>query len=243
MLYTKIKKLVRTQFPDAQFILFGSAGSQLAIRGSDIDVLVHAPESHIKNLYHTVSRLLLGAEWTIYVEKVVSSVPILKIKDDETNLQADICFNREDGYKGVICALSMQISFPELRPMYFILKVFLKERANLDQTRDGGICSFMLLNMITFYLQTHYKESLNKFTISQTQIQGWSQQSSKEDKERDMAAQTDLELHKHLLKFFKFYGEELDQHTNFISIRKGGFLHQRDLSMEAEFQSERARGP
>ena len=49
-----------------------------------------------------------------------------------------------------------------------------------------------------------------------------------------MALYVDLELHKHLLKFLKFYGEELDQHANFISIRKGGFIHQHNLSMEAE---------
>ena len=42
-LFTKIKKLVRTRYPDAEFVLFGSAGSQLAIQSSDIDVLVHAP--------------------------------------------------------------------------------------------------------------------------------------------------------------------------------------------------------
>ena len=100
-------------------------------------------------------------------------VPILKIKDAETGIHADICFNREDGYKGVICALSMQVNFPELRPLYFILKVFLKERENLDQTRDGGVCSFMLLNMITFYLQSHYKESLKRYNFKQSQIKDW----------------------------------------------------------------------
>ena len=50
---------------------------------------------------------MLDAEWTVYVERIESVVPILKIKDAETGLQADICFNREDGYKGLICALSM----------------------------------------------------------------------------------------------------------------------------------------
>ena len=88
------------------------------------------------------------------------NVPILKLKDAETNLQADICFNREDSFKGVISALHMQISFPELRPLYFVLKAFLRERNYLDQTISGGVCSYMLLNMIVYYLQSHYKESL-----------------------------------------------------------------------------------
>jgi DNA polymerase sigma len=40
-----------------------------------------------------------------YVEKVVCQVPIIKLKDKTTGLTADITFNREDGYKGVICAV------------------------------------------------------------------------------------------------------------------------------------------
>ena len=49
-----------------------------------------------------------------------------------------------------------------------------------------------------------------------------------------MAKSTDLELHKHLMRFFAFYAEELDQSTYFISIRKGGFLENRNFAMEAE---------
>ena len=107
VLFSKIRKRVREKYHDAQFVLFGSAGSQLAIRGSDIDVLVHAPNDHIRDLFPSIFRLLISADWTVYVEKIVSNVPILKIKDVETGLNADICFNREDGYKGAICALSM----------------------------------------------------------------------------------------------------------------------------------------
>lgn len=124
--------MIRTQYPETEFVLFGSAGSQLAIQGSDIDVLIHLPEVHIRELFGHIFKLLIHAEWTEYVEKIVSVVPILKLKDAETGLQADICFNREDGYKGVVYSLSMQVHFPELRPLYFILKVFLKERNNLD---------------------------------------------------------------------------------------------------------------
>jgi len=152
LLVSKIKKLVRSKFPQAEFVLFGSAGSQLAIQGSDIDVLVHVEGAKFAWIFNAVNQMLLQADWTVYVERIVSVVPILKLKDAETGLQADICFNREDGFKGVIYSLSMQVNFPELRPLYFVVKVFLKERERLDQTRDGGVCSFMLLNMLTFYL-------------------------------------------------------------------------------------------
>ena len=85
-LFTKIKKLIRTKYPDAEFVLFGSAGSQLAIRGSDIDVLLHEPNVNIRWLFPSVFRLLINSDWTVYVEKIVSMVPILKIKDAETGL-------------------------------------------------------------------------------------------------------------------------------------------------------------
>ena len=49
-----------------------------------------------------------------------------------------------------------------------------------------------------------------------------------------MAAETNLEIHKHLLKFFKLYGVDLDQKNNLISIRKSGFLVERDLNFERE---------
>lgn len=146
-------------------MLFGSAGSQLAIYGSDIDVLVYVPDPEVKfrDLYLSVHKMFLNEDWVEYAEKITSIVPILKIKDAETGLNADICFNRDDSYKGVIYSLSLQVIFPELRPLYFILKVFLKERSNLDLTRLGGVCSFMLLNMITFYLQSHYKRKICQY--------------------------------------------------------------------------------
>ena len=42
--------------------------------------------------------------------------------------------------------------------------------------------------------------------------------------EQRMAEATDMELHRHLLKFFKFYGEDFNSRDNFLSIRKGGFV-------------------
>ena len=133
-----------------------------------------------------------------YVERVVCNVPILKLKDAETGISADICFNREDGYKGIISVLHMQVSYPELRPLYFVLKAYLRERNNLDQTIAGGVCSYMLINMIVYYLQGHYKESLIRERVEHS----WNTEKSE--------ASADLELHHHLFRFFKLYGCELD---------------------------------
>lgn len=120
--------MVLSEYPDAKVVLFGSAGSQLSVLGSDIDVLISAPTANIKELYCTMHKRLINEDWTVFAQMIMSQVPLIKIRDAETGIKADICFNQENGSKGLLYALSMQVSFPELRPLYFILKVFLQER-------------------------------------------------------------------------------------------------------------------
>lgn len=130
-----------------------------------------------------------------YVERIYASVPILKLKDNKTGLCIDIAFNRDDGILGCMTSVMTNVMFPEMRPLYFVLKAFLRERG-LDQTRKGGVCSFMLINMVVYYLQMQYKE--NKINVM---------------------------LHIHLMNFLKLYGETLNTREVGISIRAGGFAY------------------
>ena len=68
----------------------------------------------------------------------------------------DIVMNRDDGLKGLSLVTSLIDAFPELRAIYFVVKAFLKYK-NLHKPYTGGIGSFVLINMIAFYLQMHYK--------------------------------------------------------------------------------------
>ena len=79
------------------------------------------------------------------MKTIICTVPIIKLKDKKTGLSADITFNRKDCYKGVLIALNAQVHYPEIRPLYFVLKVFLRERGGLDKSKKGGVCSFMLI--------------------------------------------------------------------------------------------------
>ena len=78
-------------------------------------------------------------------------MPILKLKDNKTGLCCDIAFKREDGIQGCLVGVAATLLFPEMRPLYLVIKAFLRERS-LDSTRTGGVCSFMLLNMIIYFL-------------------------------------------------------------------------------------------
>ena len=101
----------------------------------------------------------------------------------------DIVINREDGLKGLSLVMTMIELFPELRPIYFVIKAFLKYK-NMHKPYKGGIGSFVLINMIVAYLQSHYKKG-NK----------------------------PLYLQDHIIKFFEFYTNKLNFTEVGISIR------------------------
>lgn len=93
-----------------------------------------------------------------------------------------------------------------------MLKCFLRERGGLDKTKKGGVCSFMLLNMIVSYLQTHQKEAS---AVAGSKVQTWGEQ----------VVVPDVSLHKHLIRFMRHYGCRLNSRDTGISIRAGGFLY------------------
>ena len=100
----------------------------MAIKGSDLDVLVYDRSIKFVDLFNQTQKILLRQPWVDYCERIVCNVPILKVKDSETGLSIDICFNQGDSARGVCAALHMQVLYPELRPLYFVLKTFLRER-------------------------------------------------------------------------------------------------------------------
>lgn len=152
-LFNRIKFQVNKLFADAQVLMFGSSASALAIKGSDIDIVIFCPSIKSIKLIEKIQKKLLLVKAFEYVELIHAAVPILKLKDNKTGICADLAFNRDDGIHGCIVATTCVQMFPELRPLYFVLKAFLRERG-LDSTRTGGVCSFMLINMIVYYLQT-----------------------------------------------------------------------------------------
>jgi non-canonical poly(A) RNA polymerase PAPD5/7 len=137
--------------------MFGSTANRLALKGSDIDLLVIDKKTKLDVLYNRVFNLLKEQKIFEYVVPLSqATVPIIKILHKETGINLDIVFNREDGLQGLAIVIKFITVYPELKPLYFVLKAFLKYR-KLDQTYTGGISSFMLVNMIVFYLQNKYK--------------------------------------------------------------------------------------
>lgn len=150
-LFKRIERQVRKVLKEVEVCMFGSTASCLALRGSDIDVLIFSTQIANYVLIDTVHKRLLKVKAFDYVEAISAQVPILKLRDNKTGLTADIAFNRKDGVQGCLVSATCFLLYPEMRPLYLVVKAFLRER-DLDQTRKGGVCSFMLVNMVVYFL-------------------------------------------------------------------------------------------
>jgi DNA polymerase sigma len=50
-LFNKIKGVIQTHFPSAKIMLFGSSAAYLAVKGSDIDIVVYDTAESLNKLY------------------------------------------------------------------------------------------------------------------------------------------------------------------------------------------------
>ena len=75
--------------------------------GSDIDVLVYDESVPLPNLFFLSFEKLSKIKRFKECQKIICNVPIIKLRDKKTGIYADITFNREDCYKGVVTALAL----------------------------------------------------------------------------------------------------------------------------------------
>ncbi|CDW89117.1 poly rna polymerase [Stylonychia lemnae] len=198
----EIEKLVQIKIPGTQLYMFGSTANRLAFSGSDIDILVMNNDYGYANLYNHVLHIMVESNLFESIDDIRNTqVPIIQAQHKATGISMDIVMNRDDGLKGLSLVSTLISKYPELRPMYFVLKAFLKYK-NVHKPYTGGIGSFVLINMIAFYLQMHYKRV------------------------RDINEKVFLQ--DHIICFFKFFGRQLDIKFLGFSIRDGGFIFDKD---------------
>lgn len=194
----RIKDVVTSIYPDnkVKVMVFGSCATGLNLPNSDIDLLVYNTEVRESTMINKLTSSLIKAGICKSIEAIKNAkVPIIKLQDKETLINVDISFNRTNGVYCVKLVKYLLLTYPELRPLLFILKCFLKSR-QLNEPYHGGVGSFLLTMLITAYLQRKYK-------VGRT------------DK---------CDLGKHLIDFFELYGTNFNYEYVGISIRKGGFF-------------------
>lgn len=193
----RVKSVVRECYPEASVMVFGSCASGLNLPNSDIDMLIYLPEIKETAMINKLTQGLLRAGICKSIDPLKhAKVPIIKLQDRESGVNVDISFNRTNGIYCVKLVKHLLKKYPELRPLLLVLKCFLKSR-QLNEPYHGGVGSFLLTMITTSYLQRRYKSG-------------------------DGATEK-IDLGRHLIDFFEFYGTKFNYEEVGLSIREEGF--------------------
>ena len=216
-----VRSIIETYNPSFKVELYGAWGLRVYSKLSDLDVSVVLPlnpkrKKHVRNV-HLID---LQEEEIKYIQEEISeiylkfmgcksfsavkyfeknTIPSLKVVDKESSLTMIIQFNKVERISSFPIIKKFMIIHPEFKFLVLILKELLKSR-ELNNIKNGGMPSYVLMLLIISYLLETKKEGVNR----------------------------DLLLSEHLLNFFSLYGIRFNYKMLGISIRSGGFYFSRE---------------
>lgn len=188
---------------------FGSYGSRLATKFSDIDLVIHGLETPdnpggfsgwkhprvVGHLSRLEEKLLDIPEFrTAHTELIKHTlVPILKITTEE-NDKVEISINDERVLAAAKFFHDKVCKYSSLTPLCLVLKAFLKSY-KLSEVRDGGLGGYALVNVVTAHIQ-----------------------------ETDEARKSTDDLGELLISFFERFGRKFNPCKQAVSVYRGGIV-------------------
>ena len=186
----KIQKIVANEISETKLIPFGSFVTKMYLPNSDVDVVMVSKTLDKNQLIKKMSQVIKRYPSVFTNVEVLkhARVPLIKFTHAETNIEFDVTFNEESGLKCIEYMKQALQVHPELGPLLFIFKVFLKQR-KMNNAFTGGIGSFLLFCMIRAFLKNFKSKLASKFGV------------------RSLEKTT---LADYLVGFLIFYGKEFD---------------------------------
>ncbi|KAL0270141.1 UNVERIFIED_CONTAM: hypothetical protein PYX00_007638 [Menopon gallinae] len=154
----KIKNAIHELWPLAKVEVFGSFRTGLYLPTSDIDLVVIGcwPSPPLWKLEQKLLENGIAEQHTIKVLDK-ASVPIIKLRDKESDVKVDISFNMASGVQSAKLIKAFKKRFPVLAKLVLVLKQFLLQR-DLNEVFTGGISSYSLILMTISFLQLHPRQ-------------------------------------------------------------------------------------
>ncbi|EAL71415.1 hypothetical protein DDB_G0271962 [Dictyostelium discoideum AX4] len=220
------------KFGEIKVEIFGSSSTQLALKKSDVDIVMSfetelTKRNDITKWCYQFSSILRANGFYNIKPIIHAKVPIVKFFDPKTEFHCDITLTKDSGNTGVVK------EFCQLLPILPVLIIFCKNWAsvlNINDASQGTLSSYSITNMVIFVLQ---KKGL---LPSYKDIQSF-KNSSKEVQyvvdNRDIA---DL-----LVYFFKYFGYIFDYRNSMVNILdyNNDKKEPMDAEEELKFQNNR----
>ncbi|MCD7464276.1 hypothetical protein HAX54_052376 [Datura stramonium] len=152
----RVFNVIRYIWPNCQPEVFGSFKTGLYLPTSDVDLVILRSEIRSPQIGLQALSRALSQKGVAKKIQVISKarVPIIKFVEKKSGIAFDISFDVENGPKAAEFIKDAMSSWPPLRPLCLILKVFLQQR-ELNEVYTGGIGSYALLVMLIAMLQNH----------------------------------------------------------------------------------------
>ncbi|KAH7889322.1 hypothetical protein F5I97DRAFT_2052779 [Phlebopus sp. FC_14] len=199
-----VSKALKSRFPDARILPFGSYETKLYLPSGDIDLVIDSDAMAYSNkvtVLHALANTLKRAGITSKVTIIAKAkVPIVKFVTNFGRLNVDISVNQGNGVvAGQIVNGFLQdmrgCGFA-LRSLVVIAKAFLNQRG-MNEVYTGGLGSYSIVCLAISFLQMHPK-------IRRGEI----------DAEKNLGVL--------VMEFFELYGRYFNYEEVGISIRNGG---------------------
>lgn len=192
---TRIQRVIKDLWPNAEVRVFGSFSTGLYLPTSDIDLVVFGNWETLPlwTLEEALRKRKVADENSIKVLDK-ATVPIIKLTDSHTEVKVDISFNVQSGVKAANLIKDYKQQYPVLPYLVLVLKQFLLQR-ELNEVFTGGIGSYSLFLMAVSFLQLHCREDVSS---------------------------SNPNLGVLLIEFFELYGRHFNYLKTGIRIKDGG---------------------
>ncbi|KAK9971774.1 hypothetical protein ABG768_025125 [Culter alburnus] len=192
---TRIQRVIKDLWPNAEVQVFGSFSTGLYLPTSDIDLVVFGNWETLPlwTLEEALRKRQVADENSVKVLDK-ATVPIIKLTDAHTEVKVDISFNVQSGVKAANLIKDFKQQYPVLPYLVLVLKQFLLQR-ELNEVFTGGIGSYSLFLMAVSFLQLHYREDV---------------------------CSSNSNLGVLLIEFFELYGRNFNYLKTGIRIKDGG---------------------
>ncbi|CAG8496645.1 6891_t:CDS:2 [Funneliformis caledonium] len=151
----RIEQCIKSSYPSAEVMVFGSFNTGLYLPTSDLDIVCFVRDNS-PNVLRKIANLLdyqrISAERPATIMKAV--VPIIKFQEYYTKFNVDISFNQSSGYISARSMKEFLDQWPLLGKMVIVVKWFLKHHG-LDDPSTGGMGGFTVFCMMLSFFQMH----------------------------------------------------------------------------------------
>lgn len=170
-LISRLRKVIKAEWPKADIHVYGSAGNGLGLRSADVDTSLYMPTElpangsgengktagAVKNSARAILARLAAIMQKNRIEVLTTlldaRVPVIKMLDPISGLQVDVCVNNILAVRNTELIKAYVDLDPRFRYLCILVKHWAKKR-DLNDAYHGTLSSYAYTLMVIHYLQT-----------------------------------------------------------------------------------------